>query len=165
MLIRRTAAVALLALPLAVLVPAAPAEAATPAQEESSFLQKINAERDARGLADLQWDSKLAGTSRSWSGVMAGNGELSHHPNLAAVAASVEPSWRSVGENVGVGGSVTSLHDAFMHSTGHRANILKPSYNRVGIGVVHSGWQDLGHRPLPAGSLPLEQHRRSRPPA
>jgi uncharacterized protein YkwD len=138
-LLRRTAAAALLVLPATVLLPASPAQAATPAQEEQSFFQKINDERDARGLADLQWDTKLAGTSRSWSGHMAGNGQLSHDPNLAGVAASVEPSWRGIGENVGVGSSVSSLHGAFMGSSGHRANILKPSYNRVGIGVVHSG--------------------------
>ena len=138
-LVRRTAAAVVALLAVAVVLPASPAGAATPAEEESSFLQKINAERDVRGLADLQWDSKLAATSRSWSGVMAANGQLSHDPDLAAVAASVEPSWRSVGENVGVGYSVTSLHAAFMDSSGHRANILKPGYNRVGIGVVHAG--------------------------
>ena len=31
------------------------------------------------------------------------------------------------------------LHDAFMGSAGHRANMLNASYNRVGIGVVLSG--------------------------
>ena len=55
------------------------------------------------------------------------------------MASYVEPAWRSVGENVGVGYSVSSLHSAFMGSSGHRANILKPSYNRVGVGVVMDG--------------------------
>ena len=70
---------------------------------------------------------------------MASRGVLSHDPNLAQVAAQVEPAWRGVAENVGVGYSVKQLHDAFMGSTGHRNNILNPSYNRVGIGVVLSG--------------------------
>jgi uncharacterized protein YkwD len=138
-IVRRSAAAALLAFPVAALLPASPAQAATPAQEEQSFFQKINAERDRYGLADLQWDSELAPTSRSWSAHMASQGTLSHDPNLALVASLVEPDWRSVGENVGVGYSVQSLHDAFMGSPGHRANVLKPGYNRVGIGVVHSG--------------------------
>ena len=55
------------------------------------------------------------------------------------MASYVEPAWRSIGENVGVGDSVSSLHSAFMGSSGHRANILKPSYNRVGVGVVMDG--------------------------
>jgi uncharacterized protein YkwD len=144
--LRRTLAVVLLALPTAAaLLPASPAHAgqaiaaATPAEEEQSFLTMINRERSSRGLGKLVWDSELAPTSRSWSSYMASNGALSHDPNLAAVASRVEPNWRSVGENVGVGYSVTSLHDAFMNSSGHRANILKSGYNRVGIGVVHSG--------------------------
>ena len=113
--------------------------AATPSQDEAAFLQKLNQERVNGGLTALQDDRELAATSRSWSSHMAGQNALSHDPNLAQVAESVEPDWRSVGENVGVGYSVQSLHDAFMGSSGHRANIMKATYNRVGIGVVHSG--------------------------
>jgi uncharacterized protein YkwD len=139
-LVRRTTAAVLVALTVSVLVlPATPAHAGTPAQDEQEFFTKINAERTARGLGKLQWDSELAPTSRSWSAHMASQGQLSHDSNLAQVAGRVEPSWRAVGENVGVGYSVSSLHTAFMNSSGHRANVLKPGYNRVGIGVVHSG--------------------------
>ena len=59
-----------------------------------------------------------------------------------------------VAENVGVGYSVQALHDAFMGSTGHRANILNASYNRVGIGVVHVRRQDLGDGPVPRRAPP-----------
>jgi hypothetical protein len=139
-LLRRTLAAALVAVSAsALLIPVSSAQAGTPAQDELAFLTKLNAERSSRGLAKLTWDSKLAPTSRSWSSHMASRGQLSHDPNLAQVASRVEPNWRAVGENVGVGYSVSSLHSAFMASSGHRANILKPGYNRVGIGVVHSG--------------------------
>jgi len=45
----------------------------------------------------------------------------------------------SLGENVGMGGDVPSLHDAFMNSPHHRENILDAAFNQVGIGVIVSG--------------------------
>ena len=56
---------------------------------------------------------------------------MSHDPNLVANVARVVPDWRRVGENVGVGYDVTQLHNAFMGSSGHRANIMG-DYNQVG---------------------------------
>jgi hypothetical protein len=70
---------------------------------------------------------------------MAGRNSLSHDPNLAQDATAVEPQWTAVGENVGVGYTVQQLHDAFMGSSGHRANIMKPTYNQVGVGVAMAG--------------------------
>ena len=146
---RRSVAGTLLALLtaalLAPLLSAAPVSAApavpavTPSEAEGEFLTLVNQERVKAGLRPMNSDSKLAPTSRSWSSTMASRGALSHDPNLAQVASQVEPNWRGVGENVGVGYDVKQLHAAFMGSTGHRANILKPGYNRVGIGVVMQG--------------------------
>src|SRR5205085_7816616 len=53
--------------------------------------------------------------------------------NLKALNASL------LGENVGMGGDVPSLHDAFMNSEHHRENILDGGFNQVGIGVIVSG--------------------------
>lgn len=43
--------------------------------------------------------------------------------------------WTMAGENVGAGGSVASLFDAFLHSRPHRKNILRRIFRLVGIGV------------------------------
>jgi Cysteine-rich secretory protein family/FG-GAP-like repeat len=118
---------------------ASAAPTATTGEDEAGFLTAINRDRTAAGLAALVSDPKLASTSRSWSQNMASRNQLYHDQNLAAVAGQVDPNWRSIGENVGVGYSVPSLHTAFMNSPGHRANVMKPAYNRVGIGVVHAG--------------------------
>jgi len=58
-------------------------------------------------------------------------GTIFHNPNLAAATSD----WLGLGENVGVGASVGSLHEAFMRSPGHRDNILG-DYNYVGVGVA-----------------------------
>jgi uncharacterized protein YkwD len=42
------------------------------------------------------------------------------------------------GENVGVAATVFRMHRAFMGSSGHRGNILRGGYSRVGIGVIRA---------------------------
>jgi hypothetical protein len=125
------------ALVLTLVGPTSPASATT-ASDEATFLTLMNQERTRAGLPAMVSDSKLAGTSRSWSSTMGSQDRLYHDPNLAAVAGSVEPAWRSVGENVGVGYSASSLHTAFMNSPGHRANVMSSKFNRVGIGVIYA---------------------------
>lgn len=98
---------------------------------EESFVAKINAERSAQGLAPVQvyWD--LVDDARAHSQRMMGDSDLFHNPNLGDVTSG----WRGLGENVGVGGSVAALHQAFMNSPVHRRNILG-DFNYVGVGVV-----------------------------
>lgn len=145
---RRTASSALVGLlasvvllPMLASAPAtaSPVAPASVSSNEAEFLTRLNLERQARRIPPLVSDPELAPTSRSWSSTMASRNALSHDPNLARIASLVEPAWRGVAENVGVGYSVQQLHDAFMGSAGHRANMLNASYNRVGVGVVLSG--------------------------
>jgi hypothetical protein len=75
--------------------------------------------------------SDLVDDALSWTRHMQNQGSLSHNPNLAAVTAD----WEKLGENVGLGTSIKSLHDAFMASVGHRGNILG-DYDSVGIAVI-----------------------------
>jgi uncharacterized protein YkwD len=46
--------------------------------------------------------------------------------------------WSFGGENVGVGGSLESLQDAFMASRPHRQNILRRAYERIAVGIVRA---------------------------
>jgi uncharacterized protein YkwD len=64
---------------------------------------------------------------------MAAANRLSHNPNYST---QVTTSWYRIGENVGYGGSESTVFQAFVNSAGHRANLLRPEYNRVGIGQV-----------------------------
>lgn len=108
---------------------AVPAVAASAGQ----FISKINSSRAAAGLAPLEsyWD--LADDARSHSNLMADRGEIFHSSGLG----SVTSGWESLGENVGVGSGVDSLHTAFMNSSGHKANILG-NFNYVGVGVTET---------------------------
>lgn len=105
---------------------------------ERDFLNLLNATRQGQGLEALGLSRGLSNQARSWSGAMASSNQLSHDGNLAAETAAVVPDWRRAGENVGVGYSVSNLHQAFWESAGHRANMLG-SFNQVGIGVTVEG--------------------------
>ena len=48
--------------------------------------------------------------------------------------------WCAVAENVGVGGSQTIVHNAFLGSGPHKANMIG-NYDRVGTGVAYGRGQ------------------------
>lgn len=91
----------------------------------------INATRAANGLAPLSTDSGLSAFAQNHSQNMAAAGEIFHSPNLG----SASTGWDALGENVGKGGTASALHDAFMASSGHRANILG-DWNYIGVGTA-----------------------------
>jgi hypothetical protein len=123
---RRTVTIGLATALLSMSLGVAPAFAGA----ESNFVNKVNAARQAKGKAKVEvyWD--LTDDARSHSRKMAERQELFHTPNLG----SVTTDWKALAENVGVGPSVDLIFDAFMNSSGHRANILG-SYNYIGVGV------------------------------
>ncbi len=96
---------------------------------ESSFASLINSHRTATGLAALSRNSSLDAEARAWSQQIAANGGLSHSSLGRFV-----PPWSSVGENVAVGGSVSSIFGGLTASPGHNDNMLG-DFTHVGIGV------------------------------
>ncbi len=123
----------LVALSFFALAPVAAADTET----EAEFLSEINATRAAQGLGALQLDGALRSHARSHAEDMAQAGEI-YHSSEAELIAAAGTGWSGIAENVGQGRSVTSLHDAFMASPGHKSNILG-DYNYVGIGTDTSG--------------------------
>ncbi len=72
--------------------------------------------------------------AQAWAQKLANDGKLSHSKLSDGYAGT---SWCYLGENVGMGPSLSSIHSAFMNSSGHRANILSFNFNRIGSGVVY----------------------------
>ena len=95
-----------------------------------------NQERAKRGIAPLIWSNDLVGPAEQWSAAMASKNVLGHR-DLSALSAAL-PSFERLGENIMVGPgtySASQIHASWMNSAGHRANILEPRFNRIGIGV------------------------------
>ena len=110
------------------------------ASDELAFFNMTNATRSANGLPALSFDKGAADhVARPWATSMASSGVLVHNPDYTGqLSQYATNSWTRLGENIGYGGSVGTVQDAFMASPGHRANILG-DFNRIGIGVARSG--------------------------
>jgi uncharacterized protein YkwD/ribosomal protein L24E len=105
------------------------------------LLERINAERAARGLGALSWDTRLASLAKSWAQHMGFTGSFSHQnlPGLFS-SATYGSRYSSLRENIynGSGGYADSgsAHVALMNSAPHRATILTPQLQSVGIGAA-----------------------------
>jgi len=109
------------------------ASAGADSGSENSFLSAINSSRSSAGLAAVKMDGGLQAHARRHTADMIAAGSI-YHSSSGELQAAAGSGWSKLGENVGRGGSVSSLHKAFMDSSGHRANILG-DYNYVGIGT------------------------------
>jgi hypothetical protein len=109
------------------------ASAVADSGSEQGFLSAINSSRASQGLAPLQMDGGLQSHARNHTADMIASGGI-YHSTSAELQAAAGSGWTKLGENVGRGGSVSSLHQAFMNSSGHKKNILG-DYNYVGIGT------------------------------
>ena len=67
---------------------------------------------------------------------MARKGYIFHSTEAELRRALGDGNWSIGGENVGVGGSLESLEDAFMASKLHRENILRKSFDHMAVGIV-----------------------------
>jgi uncharacterized protein YkwD len=104
---------------------------------EKRFARKINSERLTDSLGKLHLDPELSKTAKKHTLEMAKNNKL-YHTSSDDLRARVT-NWNLLGENVGVGGGVGSLHTAFMNSPAHAANVLHSSFKHVGVAVTRSG--------------------------
>ncbi|MGH2784695.1 MAG: CAP domain-containing protein [Actinomycetota bacterium] len=129
---RTVSAVLVAAIAAAFMALAAPSASAL-SSYESCFVNSLNAERSAVGRPKLAVKGDLVSNARNHSADMAADGTIYHNDNLAK---EIDGNWWALGENVGMGPSCESIHDAFMASPGHKANILDKDYNQIGVGVV-----------------------------
>lgn len=109
------------------------ASAGADSGSEQAFLTAINSTRNANGLGSLQMDGGLRAHARTHTADMIAAGNI-FHSSSGELQTAAGSGWSKLGENVGRGGSVSSLHNAFLASSAHKANILG-DYNYVGIGT------------------------------
>lgn len=105
--------------------------------KERSFAAKINQARSARGLGPVKLDAELSRVARLHTNEMVKADRLQH--TSAATLGRRVTNWVTLGENVGVGETVNTLHSAFMSSPTHRDNVLFKAYNHVGVGTRQVG--------------------------
>lgn len=113
------------------------------AKSEDDMLVLINHERTTRGLEPLTMNNKARQVARAYSTDMFANGYFSHvdpdghTPFDRMRSGGVE--FGTAGENLALAPTLKLAHQGLMNSPGHRANILKPEYRSVGIGIIDGG--------------------------
>jgi uncharacterized protein YkwD len=119
------------------LAPAAHA-ATTLTQSERSLLGAVNDVRAAHNLQPLKIDVKLLATARAYSATMIRE-DIFTHGAFAARLARSGARGPAFGENLawGTGRAASARHIVrmWMGSPGHRANLLRPGWERIGIGA------------------------------
>lgn len=135
------ARIALLLAAISLLTPAASfAHPPQTTSAEGQLFYSVNRERTAQGLPALQWDDALASAAREHASQMALHNLMSHQlagePELLTRANAAGARFSVIAENIAIGPNPATIHTAWMHSPGHRANILSPELSAVGIAVV-----------------------------
>ena len=114
---------------------------------EKRMLDLVNQERQAAGLSPLQADPELTEVARKHSADMFARGYVAHDtpeglsPFDRMKAANVR--FTTAGENLALAPTLQIAHTGLMNSPGHRANILRREFGRVGIGVMDGGMRGL----------------------
>lgn len=94
----------------------------------------VNTERKAAGLKTMTRQACLQRHAEVHAQRMAKAGKLYHRTPAALRTVMQRCKLTSIGENIAVGKAMTSpqVVSAWMGSSGHRANILKKDFNRIG---------------------------------
>jgi uncharacterized protein YkwD len=107
---------------------------------EQYLLAAANDARASQGLAPVRLDPVLAEAAAAHAREMADHAAISHQfngePELAERGASAGVHFSIISENVAEAPTSVIIHDLWMHSPHHRANLLDPNVDSIGIAVV-----------------------------
>src|ERR1700735_2339293 len=124
-------------------------------EAEQTLLELANQARAQAGAPRLALDAGMSIAARTHAAAMFAARQLSHQfdgePSLPQrLAAASRTQLDQEGENVALDFDAEKGHQHLMLSPPHRANLLNPAYNVIGLGIVRSGdrlyiVQDFGH--------------------
>jgi len=111
---------------------------------EQEVIRLINEIRAKNGLPPLTYHWELSRVARYKSQDMKDNRYFAHNsPIYGSPSKMIRDfgiSYRAAGENIAYGYTTPqAVVNAWMNSSGHRANILNPNYTHIGVGYVASG--------------------------
>jgi uncharacterized protein YkwD len=129
------------------LLTASGALASTRSTAENSLLSAVNATRTAHGLRPLSVDGTLTRAARAHSLEMIRGGYFAHGDFRGRMLA-FHVRGPFVGENLAWGNgayaSPTTVISEWLRSPEHRANLLRPSFTRIGIGESQGSFLGSG---------------------
>lgn len=124
---------------------------------ERQMLDLINEERTSRGLDPLRLEKRLNDSSEDHSRWMDQTETFSHTGVNGSSSgdrmrdagfqftgnwySGENIAWQSVRGEPGIADDVVDMHNSLMNSPGHRANILSPNFEVIGIGIETGNFQ------------------------
>lgn len=110
--------------------------------DEKEVFNLINNQRIQNGLQALKVDDEVQRVARIKAEDMVESNYFSHNSPIYGspfdMLKSFKISYKTAGENIAGNSSNSGAVNAWMNSSGHKANILNSSFNYTGIGVVSS---------------------------
>lgn len=111
---------------------------------ENQVIKLVNTQRANKGLAPLTANWQLSRVARYKSQDMRDKGYFSHYsPTYGSpfdMMKNFGLSFYAAGENIAMGQTTPAqVMGSWMNSAGHRANILNPNYNEIGVGLAKGG--------------------------
>lgn len=110
---------------------------------EAEMLVLVNQERNKIGLQPLTADTALRKVALAHSVDMFQRGYFAHltpeGKNPFDRMREAHIRFSLAGENLALAQTLTLAHQGLMNSQGHRENILRPGFGRVGIGILDGG--------------------------
>jgi uncharacterized protein YkwD len=114
---------------------------------EARMLDMVNEERAKEGLSPLRADPELAVVARKHSRDMFTRGYFAHESPEGKDPfdrmKDDKVKFHTAGENLALAQTLEIAHNNLMNSPGHRANIMNPSFGRLGIGILDGGFYGL----------------------
>lgn len=111
---------------------------------ERSLLAAVNGARASQGLRALRVDPALQRVARAHSGTLLRTGQFTHGDMARRVSGS-GARGPAFGENLAWGtgpyARAQAIVNSWMRSPGHRANLLRSGWTRIGIGAVEGAFR------------------------
>jgi uncharacterized protein YkwD len=125
--------------------PPAVAGSGSTGETEAVIAQRLAEARASAGVSAIGRSSDLDAVARDWSRRQAADGQMKHNPNLRDQVQPARSWYENVGHLRGVPSSRSyrdagaRLHEMWMASDSHRANMLRSPLTDYGVGVASSG--------------------------
>ena len=112
--------------------------------DEKEVVRLVNEARAKQGLQPLTYNWELSRVARYKSRDMKDHRYFAHTSPVYGTPFEMMKNfgitYRTAGENIARGQKTPkAVVDAWMNSSGHRANILNPSFTQIGVGYVADG--------------------------
>ncbi|RMF68803.1 MAG: CAP domain-containing protein [Cyanobacteria bacterium J069] len=126
--------------------PSGAASGGTREAEPSGFIAEVlrltNQFRQQNGVQALSYNNKLGNAAQGHSLNMANQDFFSHTgkdgSTIGQRVTAAGYQWSTTGENIAAGYTTpAAVVEGWINSPGHRANLLNPNYQEIGIGYYH----------------------------